>query len=105
MKHAVRRTGRIAGLFGLLAALAGGAAWGTKPPEESGSYLKQKEFFKPELYISSSHADLEAIGGQLPNKKAWDDYQKGRADKGKAKAKAFIDPRSGAATNLMPAEP
>ncbi|HEX9671599.1 MAG TPA: PepSY domain-containing protein [Thermoanaerobaculia bacterium] len=105
MKHAVRRTGRIAGLLGLLAALAGGAAWGTQPPEESGVYLKQKEFFKPELYISSSHAELEAVASQLPNKRAWDNYQKARQDQGKAKAKAFIDPRSGAATNLMPAEP
>jgi hypothetical protein len=79
--------------------LAGGA-WGLEP-KDSGSYLDQKAFFKPELSISSSHEPLEEVQHLLPNRKAWQDFQAVTAMSGKPAVAAYIDPRSGAATNIM----
>ena len=54
--------------------LAGGAAWAVEP-KEPGAYLDQKEFFKPELYISSSHARRRGRRStQLPNRAAWESF-------------------------------
>jgi len=70
-------------------------------PKDSPSYLGQKEFFKPELYISSSHQPLEEALPLLPNRAAWESFLEMRENAGQAAVKAFIDPRSGAATNLI----
>ena len=51
--------------------LSGSLAWALEP-KDSSSYLAQKEFFKPELYISSSHEPLEEALGKLPNKTLWE---------------------------------
>ncbi|HEY9422354.1 MAG TPA: hypothetical protein VIW92_13130, partial [Thermoanaerobaculia bacterium] len=40
---------------------------GAIEPKPPGSHLDQKEFFKPELYISSSQVPVEEIAGRLPN--------------------------------------
>ena len=94
----------------LLAAVvvAGGAL--ALEPKDSGSYLDQKEFFKPELYISSSQEPLEGIINRLPNRARWQTYLAAHEEMELATAaagapsrvpKAFIDPRSGAATSLI----
>ena len=62
-------------------------------PKDSRSYLDQKEFFKPELYISSSHA---AAGGRScrtsrtrrPGRASW----RPGDDAGESRCKAFVDP-------------
>src|SRR6185295_2955464 len=99
------RAGLLAGFLGIALAVAG---WAVTPPK-SGSYLDQKAFFKPELYISSSQVPVEEILDQLPNRAAWAGY---RAAREKALGAAlddtplaYIDPRSGAATNLVGAFP
>jgi trimeric autotransporter adhesin len=96
-----RRVGLLAALLTIAVA---GSVWAVNPKEPE-SYLDHKAFSKPELYISSSQEPVEEVISQLPNKKAWDDYQKARQNKSKEKVKAFVDPRSGTATNLMPTEP
>ncbi len=99
------RAGLLAGFLGL--ALAG-AVWAVTPPKP-GSYLDQKAFFKPELYISSSQVPVEEILDQLPNRSAWAGYRAAREKALGASLDdmtlAYIDPRSGAATNLSGAFP
>jgi hypothetical protein len=91
--------------FALLGTLLlAGSAWAVEP-KDSGSYLDQKELFKPELAISNSQQPLEDVQHLLPNRKAWEDFQANRAKSGEAAAKVFIDPRSGAATNIMESFP
>lgn len=64
-------------LVGLLI-LSSGLAWALEP-KDSPSYLAQKEFFKPELYISSAHEALEEALDKLPNKPDWESFQAARA--------------------------
>ena len=64
-----------AGLFvGLSLSLASVPAGALTTPKESSSYLEQKAFFKPELYISSSQAPLAEIVDRLPNRAAWEAF-------------------------------
>jgi trimeric autotransporter adhesin len=86
-------------IVGLLI-LSGSLAWALEP-KDSPSYLGQKEFFKPELYISTSHEPVEEALDKLPNKTVWESFQADRELSGKPPVRAYIDPRSGAATNLM----
>ncbi|HEX5718783.1 MAG TPA: endopeptidase [Thermoanaerobaculia bacterium] len=91
-----------AGLLGILVLSVGAFAI---EPKDSSSYLGQREFFKPELYISSSHQTLEEVLHVLPNRSAWEGFLEVRENAGQSAVKAFIDPRSGAATNLIGAFP
>jgi trimeric autotransporter adhesin len=84
--------------------LLGGLAWAFEPKDD-GSELEARAFFKPELYISSSHSRLEQIQTQLPNRAAWESFQAARQNAGQAPVRAYIDPRSGAASNLLAAFP
>ncbi len=97
-----RRVGLLAVCLGI--ALAG-ALWAVTPKQPGGSYLDQKAFFKPELYISSSQVALEDILDQLPNRAAWGEYRAARekalGQRADGLPLAYIDPRSGAATNLV----
>ncbi|HYN64424.1 MAG TPA: PepSY domain-containing protein, partial [Candidatus Limnocylindrales bacterium] len=102
----LRRTGTIA--LAILSLAAGGVQ--ALEPKDSGGYLDQKEFFKPELYISSSQEPLERIIHRLPNAARWQAYLAAQEEMELATAsagtpsrvpKAFIDPRSGAATSLI----
>ncbi len=84
------------------------AAWAVTPPRDSGSYLEQKAFFKPELYISSSNVPIEEVLGRLSNQGAWETYFAAREKalgSGEELPHVFLDPRSGAATNLMESVP
>jgi trimeric autotransporter adhesin len=70
-----------------------------------GDPLKQKEFFKPELSISSTNELLEEVLPSLPNRQAWESFLASLEAGDRAPVHAFIDPRSGAATNLAGAFP
>ncbi len=74
-------------------------------PKGPGESLSQKEFFKPELYISSSNERLEEVLGSLPNRQVWEGFLASFELEGNGPVYAFIDPRSGAATNLVGAFP
>jgi trimeric autotransporter adhesin len=96
---------RGAGLAGLLGIVLASAVWGVNPKEPE-TYLEHKAFFKPELYISSSQLPLEEIVGRLPNRAEWARYMVAQEkaaleSPGRVLPFAFIDPRSGAATNLV----
>ena len=84
--------------LGLLGALTSGTSWAAVPKEKD-SALDQKEFFRPELYISSANRPLQDMLPQLPNRAAWDAFLMRGANA--SSVQAFIDPRSGAATNLV----
>lgn len=75
--------------------------WAANPKEPGGAYLDHKAFVKPELYISNSHERLDAVLSGLPNRVAWEAFQRAREQAGEDRAETFIDPRSGAATNLI----
>ena len=83
-------------------ALVGGALG--LEPKERATPLDDKEFFKPELVISSSHAPLETVIERLANRADWQSFVAQRGAAGAA-PRAFIDPRSGAATGIMDARP
>src|SRR5918999_2118647 len=95
----------LAGLLGLAVCSLAAAV----TPKQPGSWLEQKVFFKPELYISSSQFPVEEVLEGLPNRAAWQGYLAAAHEKAAAGSgtvpRAFIDPRSGAATNLMGAFP
>src|SRR5262245_45026432 len=89
-------------VLGLAGALSAGTSWAAVPKEKS-SALDQKEFFRPELSISNANRPLQDILPQLPNRAAWDAFLlKGT---NASEVRAFIDPRSGAATNLIVSVP
>jgi hypothetical protein len=93
----------------LCIAMGAGLSWGFDPksPDQCkvGTGLDQKEFFIPELYISSSQNHVEQVLSQLPNQIAWENFQAARERAGRGRLHAFIDPRSGTATNMLDAEP
>ena len=94
-----------AGLFvGLSLSLASVPAGALTTPKESSSFLEQKAFFRPELYISSTQAPLSEIVDRLPNRAALEAFAARPAADG-SPMHVFIDPRSGAAVNLMGAVP
>jgi hypothetical protein len=99
------RAGVLAALLGIA---LGSAAWALDP-KDAGSYLDQKAFFKPELYISTSQLPIEKVLASLPNRAVWERYLAAEQEKalvgGHVVPLAFIDPRSGAATNLVGAFP
>jgi hypothetical protein len=71
-------------------------AWAANPKEPT-TELDQKEFFRPELYISGSHVALDDALPQLANRDAWDAFT---ARNGASKFSVYLDGRSGALTNL-----
>ncbi len=85
-------------LLGAVAASAG-AAWAIQPKQPT-SYSQGREFFLPELYLSTANAPLDDVLDQLPNRAAWESLR-AQTEAGAARVQAFIDPRSGAATNII----
>ncbi len=73
-----------------------------KPPEGD---LEQKEFFLPELAISSANVPLNEVLPALPNRAAWTSLLQARAPAGDGATRGFVDPRSGTATSLIGAFP
>jgi hypothetical protein len=74
-------------------------------PKPPGGYLEQKEFFLPELTISSANVPLDEVLPALPNHAAWTSLLQARAPAGEGATYGFIDPRSGTATSLIGAFP
>jgi trimeric autotransporter adhesin len=90
------------GLFlGLLLSLSAGWALAARPKDPT-VFLDLKEFFRPDLTISTSNAPLGDVLAQLPNRGPWEDYLASRGDDPRnPMSRVWIDPRSGAVTNLM----
>jgi len=100
-------TGRRASTWCLVAILSctlAGALWALEP-KEPGSYLSQKEFFLPELYISSSNEPLAAVLDELPHKAAWEGFTADSRKAGRGELQVYIDPRSGTAASIIGAFP
>jgi trimeric autotransporter adhesin len=101
-RYSLLATGLVACLTGLLGTDAARAIQPKKPQSD----LDKKEFFLPELVISSSNVRVEQVLSQLPNRAAWQRFQAtDRSRTGKEAVQGFVDPRSGVATNLMGAFP
>jgi trimeric autotransporter adhesin len=96
----VARSGLVAGLVSSLSISLAGAA----VPKQDYAFLDHKAFFRPELYISSTQSPLADIIDQLPNRAALEAFTARRAADGST-FHVFIDPRSGAAVNVMGAVP
>jgi hypothetical protein len=86
--------------------LAGSAAFAAEPKQPLTS-LDNREFFKPELYISSSHVALDDALDELDSRASWQRFRSGEflGWVNPAEVQVWIDPRSGAATNIMGAFP
>jgi hypothetical protein len=76
-------------------------------PKEPARDLDYKEFFVPELAITTSHTPLaDALPG-LRNRAAWEAFLAGGGEgfANPSEVSVWIDPRSGAASNIMGAYP
>jgi hypothetical protein len=96
--HGGRARNRVA-LFALLCVLSTGLAIAAVPKEQKAP-LDFKAFFRPDLYISSANERVESLLPQLANRSSWEDFLAKRGD-----VQAFVDPRSGAVTNLLESVP
>src|SRR5262245_25892385 len=87
--------------FGLLVALVAIGTWSglalALVPKENVSLLDQKEFFKPDLYISMSNVKLGEVENSLAATQAWSRFfgQYGND------FHVFLDPRSGTPTSII----
>ncbi|HLA77906.1 MAG TPA: endopeptidase, partial [Vicinamibacteria bacterium] len=95
------RGGRSGLLLGLFLGLSASLSW-AQVPKEPATSLDQREFFRPELYISTAHVPLDDVLSQLPNRDAWQAFRS--LEKGAA-TPVFVDPRSGAVTNIIRSVP
>jgi subtilisin-like proprotein convertase family protein len=92
---------RLASGFSLIAivylVLQSGSAMAldTPKPKADPNNLTAKEFFKPELHISTSNLPLEQALATLANKSAWADFAAKYGE-----PQVYLDPRSGAATSI-----
>ncbi|MET0555257.1 MAG: endopeptidase [Vicinamibacteria bacterium] len=84
----------------VLAALSARPAAALVPPEKAASELASKAFSAPELTMSTSNVPLADIRSQLPGRAAWDALTSSGSP-----VQAYIDPRSGAATNIIESVP
>ncbi len=82
----------IAVLVGLLSSAH---AWSLEP-KEPVSPSSPKEFFRPELAISTSNEPLAEVLARLPNRTAWETFEATSRQ-----FHAFIDSRSGTVSNLL----
>ena len=77
------------------------AAWGAVPKEPKTA-LDQKAFFRPDLYISSSHVLLKDALAELPNRSAWERFLSARGESlADPSTPIHIDPRSGTVSNII----
>jgi hypothetical protein len=73
-------------------------------PKDPTSVLDLQEFAAPELTLSSAHVPLAEVLGELPNRSAWDAFLAERGD-APGSVQVYVDPRSGAASNLLASFP
>ncbi len=69
-------------------------------PKSPDSSLANREFFLPELYLSSSHVALDEVVGELANRDEWNRYLAASAARG-VSVTVYLDPRSGGVSNLI----
>jgi hypothetical protein len=69
-------------------------------PKEQKAPLDFKAFFRPDLYISSANERVDSLLPQLANRSSWESLLAKQGD-----VQAFLDPRSGAVTNLLESVP
>ncbi len=96
MAHSTLPRGRAGLLVVLLCSLTSGLAW-AQIQKEAKTSLDVKQFYKPELHITTSHVPLEEVMGELANRSAWEAFAQRRPEG----LKAFVDPRSGIPTNVI----
>ncbi len=94
---------RVIGWAFVIAILSAATTWAVVPKEPAAS-LDQKEFFRPDLYLSNGVMPLQQALPQLANREAWNAFLQ-RSAAGGPRVSAFIDPRSGAAANVIGAFP
>jgi hypothetical protein len=90
------RTAYALGLSTFFLLLSQPAALALDTPKVDSNALASKEFFKPELHISTSNVPLSEVIDALPNKSAFAGFaaQYGQPE-------VYIDPRSGVATSIV----
>ncbi len=85
-----------------------GAPLRAAEPKQPGA-LDEKAFARPELTLSTSQVPLEKVMTALPNRAAWEALvgspTAARTSRDEPRIQVHIDPRSGAATNIMGAFP
>lgn len=91
---------RIAACAAACAGLVAPSARAAVPPERADD-LSARAFFVPELSITSANVPLADVGERLPNRAAWEAL----AARTGGAVVAFVDPRSGAATNILESVP
>src|SRR5262249_48321662 len=71
--------------------------------------LDEKAFVRPELKLSTSHVPLDEVLSALPNRAAWEELLAGsgsaRGPRNPGRLVVYLDPRSGAAANILGAFP
>jgi trimeric autotransporter adhesin len=83
---------------GALLAATAAPALALDPPNGS---LKSREFSAVELAVSSSHVPLDDVLAELPNRRAWERFRSAQASGVAERVHVFIDPRGGAATDIL----
>jgi hypothetical protein len=73
-------------------------------PRDTAIPIDALEFFRPELYISTANVRLEEVIDQMPNRAAWQTFLQARVASDSS-MEVMIDPRSGAAVNLLASHP
>ena len=98
-------TARIAALA-IACSIAAATSYAAQPKEPARP-IDYKAFFAPELAISSSNTELREALPTLANRAAWESFLAGSRDgfANGADISVFIDPRSGAAVNIIGAYP
>lgn len=66
-------------------------------PKETPSSLEDKEFFKPDLYISNANVPIQDVLSKLPTAPVWNDFYSRYG----SNFHVFIDPRSGAPSGII----
>jgi hypothetical protein len=95
----------LAGVVLSAACVLGAPGAGAVQPKPANVPLDNIEFFLPELYVSTENVPLAEAPADLPNREAWERFRVERAAAGQDDVVAFIDTRSGVATNIVSAFP
>jgi len=99
MSNDGRRARNRVALSALLCLMSTGLAMAAVPKEPK-TPLDFKAFFRPDLYISTANERVESLLPQLANRSSWEGFLAKREG-----VQAFLDPRSGAVTNLLESVP
>src|SRR4029079_13070425 len=97
----------VAGRLALCSALLGLSVHGAAAavPRRPGPGLADRQFSRPELHYATSNVPVQEVLAQLRNRGAWEGFMAAHALGARGGVQAYIDPRSGAATNILLADP